>query len=254
MTPLFSIITVCYNAAVDLSRTIASVDSQTFKDYEHIIIDGASTDATPEILKASERSGRVYVSEPDNGIYDAMNKGLGRATGEYLIFLNAGDKFHNDNILSLYAETIADYGEPGIVYGQTVLVERNGSVVGPRHLTAPEDLTYRSFSRGMLVCHQAMAVMRRFAPLYDTRYRFSADYDWVIKCLQHSRHNISVGEVVCDYLSEGVTTANHRASLIERFRIMSHYYGFIPTVARHFGFALRALRRKSKKRNKIDII
>ncbi len=247
MTPLFSIITVCYNAAVDLSRTIASVDAQTFKDYEHIIIDGASTDATPEVLKIAERPGRKYVSEPDNGIYDAMNKGLGRSSGEYLIFLNAGDTFHSEDTLQLYADNIIDYGEPGIVFGQTQLVDRSGKVVGPRHLTAPEDLTYRSFSSGMLVCHQAMAVLKRIAPLYDTRYRFSADYDWVIKCLQHSRHNINVGDIVCDYLSEGVTTANHRASLMERFKIMSHYYGFIPTVARHVGFVFRAMKRKSKK-------
>lgn len=249
MTPLFSIITVCYNAAGDLSRTIASIDAQTFKDFEHIIIDGASTDATPEVLKLSERPYRTYISEPDNGIYDAMNKGLGHSSGKYLIFLNAGDTFHNTDTLQLFADNIIDYGEPGIVYGQTVLVDRSSKILGPRHLEAPEDLTYHSFSAGMLVCHQAMAVMRRFAPLYDTRYRFSADYDWVIKCLQHSRHNVSVGAVVCNYLSEGVTTANHRASLIERFRIMSHYYGLVPTVFRHIGFLLRDLRRKLKSKN-----
>ena len=246
MTPLFSIITVCYNAADDLSRTIASVDAQTCKDFEHIIIDGASTDSTPEVLRTAARDNRVVISEPDKGIYDAMNKGVGHATGKYLIFLNAGDKFHSDRTLQLYADSIKMNDEPGIVYGQTILVDKDGKYLGPRHLTAPEKLTYRSFSQGMLVCHQSMAVLRRIASLYDTRYRFSADYDWVIKCLQHSRHNIYVGEVVCDYLSEGATTANHRASLLERFRIMSHYYGLIPTAARHIGFALRDFRRRSK--------
>lgn len=247
MTPLFSIITVCYNAADDLQRTISSVDAQTFKSYEHIIIDGASTDSTPDVLGKSASQRRHWISEPDNGIYDAMNKGLGRATGTYLIFLNAGDTFHSSKTLESYADAIMKNDEPGIVYGQTLLVDKDGAPVGPRHLTAPENLTYQSFAKGMLVCHQSMAVLRRISSLYDTRYRFSADYDWVIKCLQHSRHNIYIDDIMCDYLSEGATTANHRRSLIERFRIMSYYYGLIPTTARHLGFIVRAVRRKLKK-------
>ncbi len=94
----------------------------------------------------------------------------------------------------------------------------------------------------MLVCHQSMAVLRRIAPLYNTRYRFSADYDWCVRCLQHSRRNVYTGRIMCDYLSEGMTTANRRASLVERFRIMSHYYGFFSTLARHFGFMRRFIR------------
>ena len=249
--PLFSIITICRNAADNLARTIASVDSQTFGDYEHIIIDGASTDSTLSILEAaSEDAKRVIVSEPDNGIYDAMNKGQGLATGEYLIFMNAGDTFHSKDSLQIYADNAWDYDRPGIIYGQTLLVDSEGRTVGERHLTAPEHLTYKSFSQGMLVCHQAMAVLKRIAPLYNTNYRFSADYDWAVKCLQHSRLNVYTGHIMCNYLSEGLTTANRRASLMERFRIMSYYYGFLPTVFRHLGFARRFMRYKSKIENK----
>lgn len=251
MTPLFSIITVCYNSADGLERTIASVDRQRFRDYEHLIIDGASTDRTPQILAAAASPQRVIISEPDNGIYDAMNKGLGHSAGKYLIFLNAGDTFHDDDTLQLYADHIVDNDYPGIVYGQTLLVDEKGQGIGPRHLTAPENLTLRSFSDGMLVCHQAMAVLKRIAPLYNVGYRFSADYEWVIKCLQHSRHNVYVGRITCDYLSEGATTANHKESLKERFKIMCHYYGFMPTVLRHFRFAIRRMRYKSQvKHNK----
>ncbi len=246
MTPLFSIITVCYNSAAALGRTIESVDAQSCRLYEHIIIDGASKDHTPDVLAASASPLRTVVSEPDDGIYDAMNKGLGRAKGDYLIFLNAGDTFHDKDTLALYADHISKNDYPGIVYGQTVLVDDNGHEVGPRHLTAPDKLTLHSFSDGMLVCHQAMAVLRRIAPLYDVKYRYSADYDWVIRCLQHSRRNVYVGCTTCKYLSEGATTAHRKASLIERFKIMSHYYGFLPTTFRHMGFAVRFMRYNSK--------
>lgn len=248
MTPLFSIITVCYNSADNLTETIASVDSQTFQRYEHIIIDGASTDRTPRVLSEADTSRRTIVSEPDHGIYDAMNKGLGYAQGTYLIFLNAGDTFHSDDTLQLYADYAEDYDYPDFIYGQTLLVDADRQPIGERHLRAPEYLTYKSFANGMLVCHQAMAVKKIIAPLYNTRYRFSADYDWAVKCLQHSRLNVYTGAIMCNYLSEGVTTANRRASLIERFRIMSHYYGFMPTVWRHIGFLFRFIRRNKTSR------
>ncbi len=248
MSPLFSIITVCYNAADDLQRTILSVNSQTCRQYEHIIIDGASTDHTQAVLDKSVSANRKIVSEPDNGIYDAMNKGLGMAEGDYLIFLNAGDRFHDVDTLATYAGLIDENNKPGIVYGQTALVDADGNYVGERHLVAPETLTYKSFADGMLVCHQSMAVLRLIAPLYNTRYRFSADYDWSVQCLQHSRKNVYTGKIMCDYLSEGMTTANRRASLIERFRIMSHYYGFFPTLFRHLGFVRRFIRYNNKQK------
>lgn len=250
MTPLFSIITVCYNSAEQLKHTIASVDSQTCKLYEHIIIDGASSDNTAEVLASSDNERRIVVSEPDNGIYDAMNKGLGRAKGDYLIFMNAGDTFHENSTLQLYADEVMDSDYPGIIYGQTLLVDKDGCVVGERHLQAPRDLTLKSFANGMLVCHQAMAVLRRIAPLYNVKYRFSADFDWCIQCLQHSRRNVCLDRYVCNYLSEGMTTENRKKSLIERFKIMCYYYGVMPTVARHIKFAMRFMRYRSKMKNK----
>jgi len=245
MNPLFSIITVTYNAAHTVGRTLESVASQTCTLYEHIVVDGASSDGTPGIVSAAPAGGRRrMVSEPDRGLYDAMNKGLGLASGDYLIFLNAGDKFHSPDTLQLLADKIMNADYPGIVYGQTDLVDDSGRRLGPRHLTAPERLTYADFARGMLVCHQAFVVLRRIAPRYSVRYRFSADYDWCVRCLQHSRRNVYAGAVLIDYLSEGLTTANHRASLMERFRIMCRYYGVLPTVWRHIGFFFRNLRRR----------
>lgn len=241
--PLFSIITVTYNAAATVGRTLESVARQSFGDYEHIVVDGRSSDGTLDIVGGYKDSGRlVHLSEPDHGIYDAMNKGIGLARGTYLIFLNAGDKFHSDTTLESIAAATAD--KPGIVYGQTDIVDDEGRYVGPRHLTAPAQLRYEDFAQGMLVCHQAFVVLKRIAPLYDVKYRFSADYDWCIQCLQHSRRNAYVGDTLIDYLQAGVTTSNRRKSLAERFRIMCYYYGTLPTVLRHMRFAARFLRNK----------
>lgn len=243
-SPLFSIITVTYNASATLGRTMQSVATQTCGDYEHIIMDGVSKDDTVAIARRFSNVRTHIVSRPDNGLYDAMNNAMDIATGEYLIFLNAGDKFHNSGALQRLAETIESNNRPGIVYGQTDLVDDNGKYIGPRHLTAPRTLTVKSFKKGMLVCHQAMAVRRDIAPHYDTQWRFSADYDWCIICLKRSGKNVYVDSTLIDYLYEGMTTRNHRASLRERFRIMAHHYGFFPTVLRHLGFVLRGIKRK----------
>lgn len=173
-----------------------------------------------------------------------MNNAMDIASGEYLIFLNAGDKFHDAGVLQRLAEAVEANCRPGIVYGQTNLVDDEGQYIGPRHLKAPRKLTVNSFKKGMLVCHQAMAVRRDIAPLYDTRWRFSADYDWCVVCLQRSPKNVYVDCTLIDYLYEGMTTRNHGASLRERFRIMARHYGLVPTMLRHLGFALRGFGRK----------
>lgn len=245
ISPLFSIITVTYNAENTVAKTLRSVDEQTFRDYEHLMIDGASKDSTLQIINSYINENRHTVSEPDHGIYDAMNKGIGLAKGKYLIFLNAGDAFHSTETLAKIAQAATDNDYPGIIYGQTQLVDSDGNYIAPRHLSAPKYLTYKSFAQGMVVCHQAFVALARIAPLYDTKYRFSADYDWCIQCLQHSRKNIMIDGFMIDYLNEGITTANHKASLKERFKIMSYYYGLIPTIIRHINFLPRYLKRKS---------
>jgi glycosyltransferase involved in cell wall biosynthesis len=242
--PLFTIVTVTYNAADTLAPTLKSINAQTCRLFEHIIQDGASTDATLEI--ARELGGdttRIY-SSPDRGLYDAMNKAMGEAHGDYLIFLNAGDRFHSPDTLEAIARAIADNDYPAIVYGDTNLVDSDGTYLGERHLSAPETLTLDSFKHGMLVCHQAFVVLRRIAPLYNVSYRYSADYEWCIRCLQHAHRTVNMHRVTIDYLHEGLTTRNRRRSLGERFDIMSRYYGLLPTIGRHLGFAMRFAKRR----------
>lgn len=248
-SPLFSIITITYNAESTLPATLESVDSQTCRDYEHIIVDGASTDDTLRILEAHPSELRIVKSEPDDGLYDAMNKGIGRSIGEYLIFLNAGDRFHAPDTLQRIKDLIKANDNPGVVYGQTDLVDAGGRYLAPRHLTAPENLKFADFGRGMLVCHQAFVVLRHIAPLYNLKWKYSADYEWCVICLMHSRRNVYFGGVMIDYLAEGLSTTYRRKSLMERFRIMSTYYGFWITLWRHMGFVRRFLNHKKIMKN-----
>ncbi|MBE6306085.1 MAG: glycosyltransferase [Bacteroidales bacterium] len=236
-TPLFSIITITFNAATTLPPTLRSVEVQSYTNYEYIVIDGASRDNTVQLVEQSSLSVRL-VSEPDKGLYDAMNKGLKMAVGEYLIFLNAGDSFHAADTLQRVAEAIGN-NRPGVVYGETAIVDAERRFLMMRRLRAPEKLTWRSFANGMLVCHQAFIARRDLAPLYDLKYRYSADVDWCIRCMKQTHELLNTHLTLIDYLNEGETTRHHRASLKERFAVMCHHYGWLPTVLRHGWFAVR---------------
>ena len=242
--PLISVVTITYNASETLPITMESVKEQTFKDFEHVVIDGASTDDTIGIARKIGTPLLRIVSEPDHGLYDAMNKGIKFARGRYLLFLNSGDKFHTPDTLQAYAEAI-ERKNPDIIYGDTDIVDIEGKRLGPRHLSAPELLTVDSFSKGMLICHQAFMVKKDIAPLYDTDYRFSADYDWCIRCIKASRagNRVNLHRVTIDYLSDGLTDKNKKASLVERFKIMAAHYGAMKAIASHMSFIPRAIKR-----------
>lgn len=245
LTPKFSVITVCYNAQATLEDTIQSVIAQTYHHVEYIIVDGASKDRTLSIINRYRDRITTVVSEPDKGLYDAMNKGLRLATGDYVCFLNAGDSFHEDDTLQQMAHTLRELTElPDVLYGETALVDAEGHFVRMRRLQAPEHLTWHSFRQGMLVCHQAFFAKRTLAEPYDLRYRFSADFDWCIRIMKKSKvlHNTHL--TLIDYLEEGMTTRNHKASLRERFRIMVKHYGWLSTAAHHAWFVVRAVIKK----------
>lgn len=278
----FSIITVTYNAEQTLERTLRSVAMQTYPHIEHILIDGASKDRTMEIAQTHGKHLSKTISEPDKGLYDAMNKGLRLATGDYVCFLNAGDKLHAPDTLEQIAkaiettstakrekEEINTTGDlknepdsagtkiveeqemksaiqssgrsslPGVLYGHTDIVDNEGKFLHTRRLKPHEGLSWRSFKQGMLVCHQAFYARRDLCPEYDTTFRFSADFDWCIRVMKQSNNLLHLPFPVADYLEEGMTTRNHRASLIERFRLMCRHYGVASTIVRHLWFAVR---------------
>lgn len=242
LRPKFSIITVTYNAASVIVPTLESVRAQTYSNYEYILVDGGSKDDTVAIAKASGIEFAHIISERDKGIYDAMNKGIALATGDYLCFLNAGDAFYAPDTLQTIADAIADEKElPDVLYGETAEVDENRNFVRMRRLQAPERLDWRSFRNGMLVCHQAFYARRDIAPMYDLKYRLSADVDWCIKVMKRSKKMVNVNATVVNYLQNGISLQYHRKSLMERFRIMSKHYGLLPTIGRHIWFVVRAI-------------
>lgn len=258
---VFTVITVTYNAAQTLPCTLRSVEEQDYPHVEHLIVDGASKDDTLNQIVRYRLQNAVHeircISEPDKGLYDAMNKGLRLAQGTYLVFLNAGDAFHAPDTLSRMAGQLSRYGAetlPAVLYGDTDLVDEEGYYLGPRHLSVPEHLNWRSFQRGMLVCHQSFYVrtdLARQVP-YDLRYRYSADVDWCIRVMRlAARKGLPLHHthmVLTNYLSEGLTSRNHMKSLRERFRVMCAHYGLCSTVFSHVWFVLRSLMRKIKSR------
>ena len=242
LRPKFSIITVTYNAASVIMPTLESVIAQGYTDYEYILVDGGSKDDTVAIAKASGIQFAHVISERDKGIYDAMNKGISLATGDYLCFLNAGDAFYAPDTLQTIAGAIADENElPDVLYGETAEVDDSRKFVRMRRLQAPEKLDWRSFRNGMLVCHQAFYARRGIAPMYDLKYHLSADVDWCIKVMKRAKKMVNVNATVVNYLQNGISLQCHRQSLIERFKIMSKHYGLLPTIGRHIWFVIRAI-------------
>ena len=240
-SPKFTIITVTFNAGKSLEKTIQSVISQTYRNVDYIIVDGKSKDNTLQIADTYKQWIRCLVSEPDKGLYDAMNKGIRLATGDYLCFLNAGDKFHDNDTLQQMVNSLKDGELPDVLYGETAVVGENGNFLHMRRLSTPQELNWKSFKQGMLVCHQAFFAKRELAiqESYSLEYRFSADFDWCIRIMKRAKHLHNTQLTLIDYLNEGLTTRNHKASLKERFRIMVKHYGWISTVLHHCWFVIR---------------
>lgn len=249
-----TIATCTYNAQSTLGRTLDSVLHQTYREVEHLIIDGASTDGTlamAEEYKLKSDSAECYhdvviVSEPDQGLYYAMNKALTHATGDYIVFLNAGDKLPSVDTLENISASIGEGEElPAVIYGDTDIVDDEQHFVRHRRLSPPEELTANSFLHGMLVCHQAFYARTDLAKrnLYDLTYKLSADVDWCIRVMKEAeRQQLPlkyVDMVVVNYLDGGLTTKNHRRSLIERFQVMRHHYGLPLTLWKHLTFLFR---------------
>ncbi|GAB6982803.1 glycosyltransferase family 2 protein [Prevotella dentasini] len=257
----FTVVTITYNAADVLQPTLDSVMMQTYPHVEHLIVDGASCDATVKMAEAykiqsdeAENGHAIKIkSEPDGGLYPAMNKGLERATGDYIVFLNAGDCFPAPDTLEqvvLAAEAGDGEERPAVLFGNTDIVNEHGNFLYHRRLQPPERLTWRSFRHGMLVCHQAFYARTDIAKQlpYDTQYKYSADVDWCIRVMKEGERRglllRNIHAVVANYMEEGQTTRHHKESLHERFDVMRRHYGLFPTVLFHLWFVVRNVIKK----------
>lgn len=242
--PKISIITVCYNSEKTIAKTLESVKNQTYTNIEHLIIDGASKDKTLEVVKNFPHISAVY-SEPDKGIYDAMNKGIQKATGDYLWFLHSDDQIYAKDTLEL---AMQKHQNEDFIYGRAILVNEQGveRALDERkaHPTA-KTLSWKTMQNGMVICHQAMLVKRSITPFYDLNYTIAGDLEWVICLLKKTNSVRDTGHYFCRFVEGGASTQHRKKALQQRFQILKNHFGLFPTLWQHFLITIRAFRRGS---------
>ncbi len=183
-----------------------------------------------EIIKRYDGRITKIISEKDDGIYDAMNKGLAAATGDYVLFMNSGDELYASNTV---ANVFASVSNADIYYGETEMINNEGESLGQRRHKAPKMFNWRSFKYGMNISHQAIYIRRSLVESFDRQYQLSADIDWIIRAAKKAKKIVNVNQYVAKYLVGGMSKTKHRQSLTERFQIMKKYYGLLPTLFNH---------------------
>ncbi len=241
MTPTISIITVCFQAEKTIRQTIESVLSQTYPAVEYIIIDGASIDGTLQIIHQYRDRIAKVVSEKDRGLYDAMNKGLKLATGDYVYFLNADDLLYDKETLSKAFARCTPAAD--IIYGEAMFIDENGSEIGLRSQNTPhkvpEKLDWKSLRYGMVISHQAFIVRRNLAGEYNLQYRLCADIDWMIRAISLSKTNCNSHLIISKFRTGGTSKQHQKNSWKERYAILSKHYGTLPNFLHHIFIAVR---------------
>lgn len=211
----FSIITVCFNAADTIEKTIESVLCQTFGDYEYILIDGGSSDGTREIIDKYASEGNVrYISEKDNGLYDAMNKGIAMAEGDFVEFLNSGDELYDEKVLEAVSETISgvftdsdsgdlqsgDKAPKYVFYGNIIYMNPDGSTDMRLYGKSCGKPIY--FATGDCVNHQAIFASRKLfteKAFRNDLYKICADRDWMMKTVKAGAKWVPLGITTVKY-------------------------------------------------------
>lgn len=218
---ILSIITINWNNAQGLERTIRSVVSQNYKDFEYLIIDGGSTDGSVDIIKKYASSFHInWVSEPDKGIYNAMNKGILKASGEYLHFLNSGDMLYDDNVVAQMVEMIEKYKHPAMLTGYMYLQMPDGSL---KKKAIGDNYSFIRFYTTS-INHPATYIKRELFDkfgLYDESLKIVSDWKWFTQVVAFNRKfprivhvNVSIFDLT------GISTVNEQLRLDERKAVL----------------------------------
>jgi glycosyltransferase involved in cell wall biosynthesis len=220
---MVSIVTVCLNAVNTIGTTVQSVLSQTYPHIEYIVVDGASTDGTLERLRSYGPAITRVISEPDTGLYNAMNKALGLATGDVIMFLNAGDRFASDNVVETIAQVFVDDPEVMLVYGDYLAWYPSDHVIPIRQ---PTKLTrWELWLKA--VCHQTIFARREVferVGRFDERLPVCADWDWTIRAVLVAGHKaVHVPVEVCVFRMGGVCS-DRQALQRDRRELHRRYY------------------------------
>ena len=243
-----SVISIAYNNLQGLEKTLEVFKGQTFhNDLEIVIVDGGSKDGTKAFLESQTLSSS-WVSEPDKGIYDAMNKGLAMAKGDYVWFLNSGDYVEDVSTIHQILETLSK--DPDALYGETMMVDAKGQHLGLRSDIStrrmPAALNWQSFRMGMNVGHQSFIIKRSLALPYHTNFRYVADIDWMIRCLKNCQKVLLFSGVIACFTVDGFSSQQRKASNKERYEVLKLHYGFWPNLWAHLRIVLRKVLGQSK--------
>ena len=223
--PVVSIITACLNAEDTIEQTIQSVVEQTYPNIEYVIIDGGSTDKTLEIVKKCKDHIAKWISEPDNGVYDGMNKGIIHSTGDILYFLNAGDHLYNNETIEQIMDTFEDE-DIVAVYGNVEVVNEHSKKTVVRGIRVTHNnLLYRR------VCHQALFVRRSlFEEFGDfvTSLKYSADHEFIVKAIKRYPDKfLYVNETIARYQDGGMSCKMMEKTKMDDLKIISSNYNIV---------------------------
>jgi len=234
----FTLITVCYNAESCIEATIKSVVNQNYKKFEYIIIDGGSTDNTLKIIKKYKGDIDVIISEQDKGIYDAMNKGLSKARGQFVNFLNAGDKFCSNDILGLVEKEITK--DIKIISGDFNLFSNN-TMIKP---IKTRKLILENLKKDFYACHQSIFIHKSIATNYDTSFKIKADYKWVLNALEQINNEqvCKMNIALVNYDANGYSNENFVNNLLELIRLHYQTFGTLRVISNFDIYLLRLIR------------
>ena len=249
MPAILSVITINYNNLAGLKRTVASVLQQTARaEIEFIVIDGGSTDGGAEYLREVETDIDVLVIEKDKGLYDAMNKGLQRASAPYVWFVNSGDILYDAAVAAKVVDLTSTNAD--VVFGDTMITDQQGIDIGLMSKLKPQSfpstLHAGSFRFGMSVCHQSFIVKKACCGSYDLQYRQVADIDWVIQILKKNPSFVRFPGVIAGFEQGGTSAVNEKKAWKERYAVLKKHYGWLPNVLAHAWIIVRRVLFKMK--------
>ena len=235
-----SIITVCLNSACTIEQTIKSVLNQTYKDIEYIIVDGESTDGTQDIIKKYQKYIAKYVSEPDRGLYDAMNKGIRMSSGDVIGIINSDDWYDLqtvEKVVRLFQENAAD-----VVYGDELLIYESG--VEQRRVTGPiTDLVCR-----MNLSHPTVFVKRELYEkfgVFDRRYKIAADYDFLLRLYRKGVKMVECPEILAYFrmgglsIKNGVLCADETKAIATKYLEQDEREACLPIIEKEHKFRIK---------------
>ena len=229
MTKLISIITVTYNCRTQLEKTFQSLHAQTYQEYEHIVIDGLSSDGTVDLIVSNQDKIGHWVSERDRGIYDAMNKGIAAAQGIFLQFLNAGDTFFNeDSLEQVVVELKNSHQPPDVVFGEIMIVDPyvQQKMFHARPLGFTLEIVKNRGTAG--VNHQSFFIRKDLVPLYSLQYRLKAELNWYIDILKKHGQQLNIASInapLITYQAGGAGNIHYLRNLFEWVMVTWRQFG-----------------------------